>query len=101
MYNSGSPPYITEDAMLDVLSTAPAIYVSSASLGTIESFRNGPLSCPISQHEITVMTSGITSQSSVQQFILSGNKETLKERVTVPLWEESSGGLWIPRTKGQ
>ena len=41
--------------------------------------------------QITIMTSRITGQC----------KETSKARVNVPLWGESTGDRWIPRTKGQ
>ena len=47
---------------------------------------------------MTVMTSEIASQSSIQEFVQTDQN---KHRFTVPLWEESTGDRWIPHKKGQ
>ena len=59
------PSCITEDAMLDVLSTASATYVSPFSFRAIQCFRNGLFHVSLRHRQMTVMTSGITGKSSL------------------------------------
>ena len=54
------------------------------------------------RRQMSVMASRITDRSSVCSVVSSNcNKESSKVPVTVPLWGESTGGRWIPRTKEQ
>ena len=97
MFAGLSPSCVTEDAMLNVLSTAPALYVSSASFRSTQSFRNGRISCLITatsndRHDVW----NYRSIEFVQQFVLADNNETSKVRVTVALWGESTDDRWFP-----
>ena len=81
MFAALSPSCITEDAMLDVLSTTSAI----------------SFSCPITatsndRHDVW----NYRSIEFVQQFALADNNEISKVRVTVHLWGESTGDRWFP-----
>ena len=90
--------------MLDISSTASAIYVNSASLRAMQSFRNRPFPLfhvPLRQRQMTVMTSGSASQSSVQQFIQTDKKKHQRSALLSLCGGESTGDRWIPHTKGQ
>ena len=72
MFVALSPSCITEDAMHHVLSTASAIYVSSASFWTIQSMSHpNSIHVPLRQRQMTVKASGITGQSSLFSTVCS------------------------------
>ena len=77
MFAALSPLCITENAMLDVLSTTSTISFSCPITAT-----------SIDRHDVW----NYRSIEFVQQF----NNETSKVRVTVHLWGESTGDWWFP-----